>query len=215
MSDIVNTRKLWVCDRHSTALIVAPGPTGTPQPIEPSQILLRAAYVSAYDASRDLQGVASVLEKPYAMHLAKLPSPDGPPAQTAILFAFKVEETIPYVINGRSFHGVQARRYEAVGPYQGYTWETDLLQGNLGYVLIGFPQATNLWRVVRVEVDYAQRYNFTLVPLRLSSGLPTTDFTTITDPAIRQEIQQHWSEFQDALAHHRYLWRRNLCQEHG
>jgi hypothetical protein len=55
-----------------------------------------------------------------------------------------------------------------------------------------------------VEVDYAQRYNFTLVPVRLAHGLPTPDFTKITDQAIRQEIQQHWSELQDAIVRHRY-----------
>ena len=204
MSDIVNACKLWVCNRHSTFLVLAPGPTGTPQPIEPSQILYRAEYVSIPDASRALQGASSKLENPHADLLAKLPSPDGPPAQTAILFSFRADETISYVVNARSVHGVQARRYEAVGPNLGYPLETGILEGNLGYFLIGSAQAANLWRAVRIEVDHAQRYNFTLLPLRLSGGLPIPDFDAITDQAIRQEIQQHWSEFQDALARHRY-----------
>jgi hypothetical protein len=74
----------------------------------------------------------------------------------------------------------------------------------------------NLWRVARVEVDYAQRYNFTLVPIALAHGLPVPDFAPVTDSAIRQEIQQHWSEFQDALVSNRYYGlitaAKNVCE---
>jgi len=41
--------------------------------------------------------------------------------------------------------------------------------------------------------------NFTLTPIVLAHGLPSPDFGTIADSAIRQEIQQHWSEIEDAL----------------
>jgi len=203
MSDIGNTTRLWVVNRHSTFLVLAPGLTGTPNPVEPSPILHKAAYVSIYDANGDLRNSPD-LDGPYVMLLAKFPSPDGPPAQTAILFPHQNEETISYEFGGRSFLSIQASRYAAAGPSQGYGWEGEIVQGRLGYFLIGSTQAANLWRVARVEVDYAQRYNFTLVPVALAHGLPSPDFGSVDDLTIRQEIQQHWSEVQDALIHNRY-----------
>jgi hypothetical protein len=91
-----------------------------------------------------------------------------------------------------------------LGSSHGYLWKGDILQGRLGYFLIGSTAAANLWRVTRVEVDYAKRYNFTLFPVKYAHGLPSPDFTIIGDLAIRQEIEQHWSELQDALVRNRY-----------
>lgn len=215
MSDIGNTLKVWVVHRHDTVLVLAQGPTGTPEPIEPSPLLHKAAYLSAFEANGELLTAVN-LDGPFVMLLAKLPSPDGPPAQTALLFRHQMEETISYAVNGRSFHSVPARRYHAAGPAQGDRWEDDMVQGKPGYFLIGSPQAANLWRVARVEVDYAQRYNLTLVPVALAHGLPVPDFTPISDEAIRQEVQRHWSEFQEALVGNRYYGlitaAKNVCE---
>jgi hypothetical protein len=216
MSDIGNTLCLWVVNRHNTFLVLAQGPTGTPDPVEPSPILHKAGYLSVYEANGDLRSSSTQLEGPYVTLLAKLPSPDGPPAQTAILFPYQAEEPISYVVGGRSFHGVAARRYHAAGPVHRYAWDSDIVQGEPGYFLIGSPQAANLWRVARVEIDYAHRYNFTLVPVALAHGLPIPDFSTVADAAIRHEIEQHWSEFQDALVRNRYYSlvtaAKNVCE---
>jgi hypothetical protein len=203
MSDIGNTLLLWIVNRHGTFLVLAPGPAGTPEPVYPSPILHRTVYRSIYEASGDL-GASSVNLGDYATLLAKLPSADGPPAQIAILFPSDGEEPISYVVDGRSFLNVQARRYRAAGPARGYGWEGDITSGHPGYFLIGSAQEANLWRVTRVEVDYANRYNFTLVPMRLTNGLPTPNFTSIANQTVRQEIEQHWLELQDAIASHRY-----------
>lgn len=204
MSEIGNTLQLWVVNRHNTFLVLAQGPTGTPEPIVPSPILHKAVYLSNYDASSgDLRRSSAELDSPQVTLLAKFPSPDGPPAQTALLFPYQCEEIVSYQANGRSFPRIAARRYRAAGPGQGYIWQTDILQGRPGYFLIGSAEATNLWRIARVEVDYAQRYDFTLIPVRFAHGLPTPDFTKITDQAIRKETEQHWSELQDALVRNR------------
>lgn len=204
MSDIGNTVRLWVVNRHDTFLVLAPGPTGMPEPVEPSPILHNVAYVSTYEATGDLRASSAHMNGPNVTLLAKLPGPDGPPAQTAVLFAHHVDEIISYGVNGRAFQGIPAKQYRAAGPSQGYVWESDILQGAPGYFLVGSAQVSNLWRVTRVEVDHAKRYNFALVPVRLPLGLPVADFTAITDTTVRQEIQQHWSELQDAIVRHRY-----------
>jgi hypothetical protein len=116
MSDIGNTLSLWVVNRHNTFLVLAQGLTGTPEPVEPSPILHKAAYLSIHEASSDLHSSSTHLDGPYVTLLAKLPSPDGPPAQTAILFPHQREETISYASNGRSFHSEPARQYHAAGP---------------------------------------------------------------------------------------------------
>lgn len=211
MSDIGNTLQLWVANRHNTFLVLAQGPTGTPEPVEPTPILHKAAYLSIYDASGDLSKSSADLNSPYVTLLGKFQSPDGSPSQTALVFPHQCDETISYHVNGRSFLNIAARRYRAAGPSQSYIWEGDILQGRPGYFLVGSAQATNLWRIARVEVDYAQRYNFTLVPVRLAHGLPTPDFTAITDQTVRQEVQQHWSDLQDAVAP--LLWRLDLSEE--
>jgi hypothetical protein len=97
----------------------------------------------------------------------------SPPSRSAIPAAAKCwPMVVKTAVNGRSFHGILARRYAAAGPSNGYLWKSDILQDRLGYCLIGSAQATNLWRIARVEVDYARRYNFALIPVRLAHGLP-------------------------------------------
>jgi hypothetical protein len=81
-------------------------------------------------------------------------------------------------------------------------------------LLIGSAQKANLWRVTRVEVDSANRYIFTIVPVRLTNGLPTPKFTSITDAMIRQEPERHWSELQDARQPP-LLRRRHVSEERG
>jgi hypothetical protein len=202
MSDIANTRRLWVVNRHSTFPVLAPGHTGTPEPVEPSPLLHKAAYLSIFQASGDLQMHSASLDRPTVTLLAKLPSPDGPPTQAAILFPPEAEETISYLANGRSFHGIKARKYTASGPSDGHSWENDIMQGTYGYFLVGSASLANLWHVTRVEVDYARRYNFTLVPTQLAHGLPNADFTAITDPTIRSEVQRQWADLQGAIVRH-------------
>jgi hypothetical protein len=204
MSEIANTTRLWVVNRHSTFLVLAQGLTGTPNAVEPAPILYKASYLQRAEATDHLDQCKVVLDSSAVTLMARLPSPDGPPAQTALIFIYLNDQTISYVSNGRSFPSIAARAYAAAGPRQaGYGWSSDIAYGKYGHFLIGDSKSANLWRVTRVEVDYADRYNFTLTPIMLAHGLPSPDFSTIADSAIRQEIQQHWSELEDALVRQR------------
>jgi hypothetical protein len=69
LSDIGNTLRLWVANRHSTFLVLAQGPTGTPEPVEPTPILHKAVYLSIYEASGDLRTSSAQLDGRYVLQL--------------------------------------------------------------------------------------------------------------------------------------------------
>jgi hypothetical protein len=83
-------------------------------------------------------------------------------------------------------------------------WEGEIHQGRLGYFLIGSARQGNLWRVVRVETDYANRFVFTILPVILANGLPSPRFEKIEDTEIRGEVEHHWRDLQGALDQHSY-----------
>lgn len=127
MSEITNTTKLWIVNRHSTFLVLAQGPTGTPKPVEPAPILYKTAYVQRAEGTDHLDQRQVDLDSSAVMLMARLPNPDGPPAQTAIIFLWLMDETTSYVSNGRSFPSIAARVYVAAGPKQGgYGWASDI-----------------------------------------------------------------------------------------
>jgi hypothetical protein len=58
MRDIGNTLLLWTVNRSGTLIVLAPGMTGTPEPVYPSPILHRAAYRGFLEAGDDLSVTA-------------------------------------------------------------------------------------------------------------------------------------------------------------
>ncbi|MDX2151483.1 MAG: hypothetical protein SFV54_12170 [Bryobacteraceae bacterium] len=168
-------------------------------------MLIRAAYVSN---DRDQMVVASgeqMLNSDYAHLMLPLPSLDGPPFRTAIGFAHPEQTRIPWRHGTRGHGDADALRYVATSALDtAAIWHADIIQRRLVFFLTGQASATNLWRIVRVEVDPAKRYLFTLSPVELASGLPSADFSAIGNTASRSEAEQHWGELQDHLLHHRY-----------
>jgi hypothetical protein len=65
-------------------------------------------------------------------------------------------------------------------------------------------QSSDLWRVARHEIDPANRWIFTLAPVRLATGLPEVKFTMLSDPVLRAEAERHWAEFQSNLVGHQH-----------
>jgi hypothetical protein len=208
LSDIANTSTLWIVYRHSTYLTLAPSSTGTPEPVVPTPVIFRVVYVTEAEAERgDLQSSWNSLHERFANIGVKLPSADGLPAQSLIVFIWRTAGPISYAVNGRAFHGIDASAYGAAVPAQQMVWEGEIHQGRLGYFLIGSARQGNLWRVVRVETDYTSRFVFTILPVTLPNGLPSPRFERIEDDEIRTEVEQHWRDLQNALDHrsHRAL----------
>jgi hypothetical protein len=205
MSDIANASSLWIVNRHSTYLVLAPSPTGTPEPLIPAPLVFRVAYVTQREAEQEeVRGGWNSIHERFAHVGVKLPSPDGVPAQSLIVFTWRSAGPISYAVGGRSFHGVDANTYGAATPGTGMAWESEIHQARLGCFLIGSERKGNLWRVVRVESDYGNRFVFTIIPVMLVNGLPSLRIDRIDDPDVRSEVEQHWRDLQNALDHHAY-----------
>lgn len=86
MSEIANTTRLWVVNRHSTFLVLAQGLTGTPNAVEPAPILYKASYLQRTDGTDHLDQRKGDLDSGTVMLMARLQSPDGPPALVTFVF---------------------------------------------------------------------------------------------------------------------------------
>jgi len=64
------------------------------------------------------------------------------------------------------------------------------------------PNASELWEIISTEPDPADRCIFILSPVKLPHGLPTPDFSKITDAAVRAEAQLHWKNLEQAIVAH-------------
>jgi hypothetical protein len=203
LSDIANTSTLWIVDRHSTCLTLAPSATGTPEPVVPAPVVFRVAYVTQAEAEQgDIQRSWNSLNERFAHIGVKLPSADGLPAQSLIVFLWRTAGPISYAVSGRSFYKSKLPPTSQEHRDNRWSGRARCHQGRLGYFLIGSARTGNLWRVVRVETDYANRFVFTILPVTLANGLPSPRFERIKDSEIRTEIEHHWRDLQNALEHH-------------
>jgi len=115
---------------------------------------------------------------------------------TALLFAPSgAESEVVFKLGGHTKR-VRARLYlAATATGTIWAWHSDLVQGKLGYFVTGMLNQRSLWRIRRVEPDFANRLSFTIQPLTLPNGLPSMDATAVKDGLIRQEVERHWREF--------------------
>jgi hypothetical protein len=61
VGDIVNTLRIWIVERHSTALVLAQSADGIPNPVQPSPVLFKTWYVPSHHADRVLQCGATLI----------------------------------------------------------------------------------------------------------------------------------------------------------
>jgi hypothetical protein len=196
---------LYVARRKASVLVLAPASDGIPELLRPQPLLVRVAYLTGDISQEDLLVRESGRLGHDSCHLMLMQeSLDGPPNRMASIFTYTRTTPISWRDGAQSHHGLQASEYRASTLNDGYTWGNEARSGRPAYFLTGSPQSTNLWRVARVDIDVAQRYVFTLAPVRLPQGLPSVDFSPIEDAKFRSEANQHWNEFQDCLLRHRY-----------
>lgn len=187
--------------RESQVLLLAPGPTGIPEPLSAPYPLLKVAYIS-----RDLAGsdehvrlAATELQSRYPTLMLMFPSPDGPPYRCGFMLSHARDiPQLPCAEGGRA-HEVEAIEYAVACTLSRYTWGTDVIMGRPGYFLSGGANADHMWRVARVESDFAGRQVFSLVPVRLDTALPAADFASVDDALLRDRLVQHWNEVQAAV----------------
>ncbi len=207
MADSVQSLlRVYLARRESQVLLLAPGPTGIPEPLSVPYPLLKVAYIS-----RDLAGSdenvrlgATELQGRYPTLMLMFPSPDGPPYRCGFMLSHTREVSqLPCAEAGRA-RQVEASEYAVACTLSRYTWGTDVLMGRPGYFLSGGANADHMWRVARVESDFAGRQVFSLVPVRLDTALPAADFMSVDDALLRDRLIQHWNEVQASVRGHLY-----------
>jgi len=173
MAEILTGRVIWIITQKATRPVVAPGPSGTPEPVEPAPVLQPAAYIQAA-VGKDITKATSELANssdPTIPLIAMLPSPEGPPVSLGLLFNRVRGTTISYQVAGRSFPSHSATEYQAASFRGGYIWDSDINQGLFGSFLFGGFHESSVWRVRRAQADHSGRLLLTLQPVKPAAGL--------------------------------------------
>jgi hypothetical protein len=102
------------------------------------------------------------------------------------------------------YHGASMLYYGAATARAGWSWLDDARAGRAGYFLTGAIGDNSLWRLFRLEVDTFHRSIFTLAPVRLASGCPQADFSSLRDSLFKQEIGAQYADMCRSLVTHSY-----------
>ncbi len=205
MSRIDWTLKLFIAERNGGPLLLVPSLGGLPEVALPSYPILRTSYLSPESAACE-QGMANaqaLLQDPHPLLLMTMPCADGPPYRSGVVFRRRASIPIDWT-DGRHGKRSNAEEYLAAMSLDYYPWGNDLQQKKRGYFLTGPSDASSLWRIARVELDFAGRHLFTLSPVQLASGLPEVDFSAIENDLLRDKLKKDWSEVQRCLANNLY-----------
>lgn len=197
--------RLYIRRRQTSVLVLTPASDGYPEVVTPTPPLFRAAYLNPPITNETVTNAYSQLSNPRVQLLMLFgPSPDGPPFRSGVVFTYYATGKITYRDGSTTGHGKEADEYLASTQASSDVWTSDARYKTEGYFLTGAPDQSNLWHVERMEIDVANRCVFTLAPVELAAGLPRVTFESITDPVLRQEAENHWSDVQAPLVRHRY-----------
>jgi hypothetical protein len=202
MSEISSARQIWINNQIATTPVLARGITGYPEPIEPAPDLRPCVYVDTA-LNGDLDTIGRELSNPFGSLMTIKSSPEGSGLMEGLLFIFKRDDTISFEWRSRSYHGHLAREYEAAGGSTAYGWEAEWKRGSPGCFMVGSSDASNLWRIHRLETDRLLRRVFVLRPLKHAFGLPTPNFGLIDDLPLRALAEQHWGDVEHSAINNR------------
>jgi len=191
---IEDVPEFYLVHSRASYQVWIPGVGGQPHQVLPAPRLLKAGYAGPESVrSGQLQYAESTLRGEYPILLLPVPHSFGSPLRAVRVF-------------NRDTPGIHppsnATTYLATTSRAPYSWIEDLRQGKRGYFLTGLPNASELWEIISTEPDPADRCIFILSPVKLPHGLPTPDFSKITDAAVRAEAQLHWKNLEQAIVAH-------------
>src|SRR6266446_1931651 len=170
-------------------------------------IILKAVYLSRREVAEGaLANVRGRLGNEPVHVLRLVPSTDGPPSRSALVYtrtqpfqALRVRDwRLPMGERGGSYHA-NGIIYQSIAAGTSYGWESEAASGNPGYFVTGFSGETALWRVARVEGDAFDRQFVTLFPVRLAFPLAAANFEGVAEP-LRGFLQQHYDALRSAAA---------------
>ena len=177
--------------------------------IDPTVVIFKGAYLSQPTTASDSleRGKQELRHHPCQTLLRPLPSSDGPPYWSALVY-MRVKtgtDTIRVRYKDASHRGYddefndEAVCYHA-NPPGSYAWETDVDSGKAGYFLTGASGPSALWRIIRIQADALNRQILTFAPVQLAPSLATPTFDDVP-PQLREHLALHFEGFQQALSH--------------
>jgi hypothetical protein len=190
---IEDAPEFYLVEGHASYEVWLPSIVGKPHLLTPAPRLAKAAYATAEEVRSGQLARATRALGGNPVLILDVPHASGPPLRAVRLFSANHIPPTAFP---------NAVTYLATTSRAPYTWIEDLNRGKPGYLLTGLPNAADLWEIVRCEFDPADRGVFVLSPVRLPHGLPTPDFTTIQNPLLRAEAQQHWRNLEQAVVAH-------------
>src|SRR3989338_1888109 len=186
----------------------APPGTAYALALTENTIVLRCTYLGPdqLNDAASTQAIQRLNESPTQAVLRLIPSPDGSPFRTAIVFVLEGGITqVKRVQDLRLSHiRVGVDNTDAV-PYGSQTLgklsslQTDYERGTPGFIVTGTPNSIELWRVTRLELDGIRRYIVTMSPVRPSFGTVTPKLQSVAQP-LQGVLLQHFEELQHALS---------------
>ena len=197
--------EIYIGERRGVPLILTPTPQGMLEVAVLDRPVFRVAYVSPDEAATDA-GVGRAkaeLQSAHPFLFVGMPSIDGPPNRSGVIFRYEQDSQMPWR-DGMHAKQVNVQRYLAACTLSLYSWGSDLLRGKPGFFLFGTQGAKDLWRIARVESDFAGRQLFTLSPVQHATGIPKLDLSKIENPLLREKLERDWNDLQRCFSQQIY-----------
>jgi hypothetical protein len=202
--DISGATELYILHRNRVPLVLTPDSTGIPTVLHPSPVIHRVVYISADTLATGISAAKGELNSDKCSLFAPISCPDGPPYRSALLFVFQKSIGMPWCDGSQTFPASSMFQYETVTTRAPWQWISEARQGRFGYFLTGTVGTDSLWRLFRLETDAFHRAIFTLVPVRLSSGCPHADFSSVSTPLLAEELAAQYGDLRRSVVEHSY-----------
>lgn len=201
----VGILEIYIGERRGVPLILAPTPQGMIEVAPLEHPVFRVVYVSPEDAATDagVNRAKAELQNAHPLLFVGMPSVDGPPNRAGVIFRYERDAQMPWR-DGMHAKQMAVQRYLAACTLSIYSWGSDISRGKPGFLLFGPQGAKDLWRIGRVESDFAGRQLFTLSPVQHAAGIPDLDLSKIDSPLLREKLERDWSDLQRCFSQQIY-----------
>jgi hypothetical protein len=202
--DLATATEFYLSDTSRVPVVLVPDLTGTLSVVTPPPLLLRTVYLSSHELETGMQGAKSQLVGHYCFLFAPTPCPDGPPHRSGVLFVGPQKTQVTWHDESGRHVSHPVTRFQSADTHSSWGWMTDARMGNFGYFLTGETGSDSLWRLFRLESDAFRRSILTLAPVRLVSGCPQADFSSLPDPLLAKEVAEQYADVCRSVVNHSY-----------
>ena len=175
-------------------------------PLDFSTVLYPGIYLnqSELNTKRLSEAKSLLLKTPPDRLLRPVPSSDGPPYWSAIVYEHAGTTTVllrteipRFATHYREMDEQGSSVYYAISPGN-RAWDTDMSTCQSGYFLTGGAGPNALWRIARNQADALNRQVLTLYPVVLTPTLAMPRFDTVPKQ-LRTSLTRHFEGFQHAI----------------